>query len=578
MQRTKRTIYYIFIWFMLHIPGVSGLYSQNLVVANSADYRDAKSVFINPAILPFQQSKLMAGMKVFHVGFMPEDAMGFRNNYFSLISPFLFNQNLVVGMTGQFFGLPIYQQSQFSFNISHRPFRSISLGLKYNIFTYSYDKSNFDQIDQYDPVFSKGTSKTAHSIGVGLVFFPKSNLNLAISWDHINQPDVSLANDGIKQPYQFDFGVRYSYKFISTTLNVNVLDQSPSYSCMVESYFPGRGIIRMGYGTKSAKLEGQLNLVRGFSLIYGYEYPLFDFNEISTGSHQLCFVYDFAYNRFHIKEEAGSIVTDALISDDLFVTMSDDRLQIMKKKMKRDFCDQITNSHIELLMEPELGEIDSSQTDEKFFKPEYKYGARLSDKHMNPKLTENYQQYLQKISAAHEDADRIQVLVTPANEKRLQGVAKNLQTADNATFKPKSIAGGSTTKLEKGNIQYFREIELMFPEKVTFHIKGDKLNYVHNWLLEIYDYDGHVLRTFQSPDDQFPQIEWDWRDAEGNLLPPDTYFYLFRWRDVHGNLLTTRRRDFSVEKIVRSLNVEVLSKPKNENSEEGASYLIKLHN
>ena len=244
MQNTKRTIYLLFMWFIAHSTGMYSLCAQNLVVANSANYRDAKTVFINPAVLPFQQSQLMAGMKVFHVGFMPDDALGFRNNYFSIISPFLFNQNMVVGMTGQLFGLPIYQQSQFSFNISHRPFRSISLVLKYNIFTYSYDKSNFDQIDQYDPVFSKGTSKTSHSFGIGLIFFPRSNLNLAISWDHINQPDVSLAKDGIKQPYHFDFGLRYNYKFISTTLNVNIFEQSPSYSCMVESYFPGRGTLR----------------------------------------------------------------------------------------------------------------------------------------------------------------------------------------------------------------------------------------------------------------------------------------------------------------------------------------------
>ncbi len=578
MQRAKRTIYFLCMWFILHTPVISGLYSQNLVVANTANYRDAKSVFINPAVLPFQPSHIMAGMKAFHVGFMPENAFGFRNNYFGVISPFVFNQNMVVGLTGQFFGLPIYQQSQFSFNISHRPFRNISLGIKYNIFTYSYDKSNFDQIDQYDPVFSDGTSKTSHSFGFGLIFFPKSNLNLAITWDHINQPDVSLAKDGIKQPHQFDFGVRYSYKFISTTLNINITDQSSSYSCMVESYFPGSGIIRLGYGTKSAKVEGQLKLLRGFSLIYGYDYPLFDFNEISTGSHQLCFVYDFAYNRFHTKEETGSIVTDALISDDLVVTMSDYRLQIMKKKMKRDFCREITNNHVEFLMEHELGEIDSSQTDDNFFKPEYTYNASLSDKNLNPKLAEQYKQYLHKISTTNTKANQILVLLNPVNERRLQKVAKHLKTTDDSQFKTKSISCDSITKLEKENIAYYKEIELMFPEKVTFYIRGDKLNYIHNWLLEIYDYDGHVLRTFQSPDDQLPKIEWDWRDADGNLLQPDKYFYLFRWKDVHGNLLTTRRKDFRVEKIVRQLNVEVLSKPKNGEDGKGGNLRIKLHN
>ena len=208
-------LHIIFLLFLFH----GHLHAQyNLVPANPANIFDAKSSFVNPAMLSFQRSQLLLGMKVFHLGFVESDAFVFRNNYISATTPYIFSDNVVFGITGQYFGIPLYNQSQVSFLVSSRVLRKFAVGLKYNILNHSFNKNQFDQIDSYDPVFSNGTTKVSHSFGMGMLAFPVPGLCIGFSLDHINRPDISLIGDGIHQPYVFDFGIRYSYKLFSSII------------------------------------------------------------------------------------------------------------------------------------------------------------------------------------------------------------------------------------------------------------------------------------------------------------------------------------------------------------------------
>ena len=170
-------------------------YSQNIVTADPTNTFDLESIFVNPAVIPFQHRQVTLGMKVYQLGFLSSEKFGFRTGYFSFALPEAFSGFMSLGITGQNFSVPLYDQTNFSFLLAKRPIERLSLGIKYNLFTKSYHQKYFDLVIPDDPVFADGTLKFAHSIGAGLILYPWSTLSVAFSCDHLNRPDVSLFQD-----------------------------------------------------------------------------------------------------------------------------------------------------------------------------------------------------------------------------------------------------------------------------------------------------------------------------------------------------------------------------------------------
>ena len=574
----RKLLKLVFVWMGIGVLFASNLKAQhNLVIANSANIFDSKAGFSNPAVLYFQQSKLMLGMKVFHVGFMENDKLGFRNNYFCLSSPSFLSDNIVLGITGQYFGIPLYKQSQFSFHVSHKLINRLTVGLKYNILSHAYDRSQFDQIDSWDPVFSNGTAKISNSFGLGILFFPISDLSFGFSWDHINRPDVSLIGDGTRQPYLFNFGVRYSYKLLSTSINMNIFQNSPTFSWMLESIFPEKGLVRVGYEINALKLEGQLHVMNGISLNYGYDYPLYDLNEISSGSHQVGIVYDFDYK--------PGIVLDTMDfpeyynkKDVFFVAISSDQLKIINKKIKRTFSEDITKDNINNLNDFEVGKLDSSLNDAKFYNPNYVTSSSPEETESNPKLSDTYKEYLQKISDQLQDRGNKKIVVYNLNKEKNNRITANITPSVKKQVVVKPLKNRTTIEAGLSLEQYEKKTTLLFPEKVNFEILRTRRSNYEDWKLEIKNYWGNIVRIFQGTGTVPVQIEWDWRDIDGELLQPGEYFYTFYWTNSNGNLLKTKESTFSVIKIIRHLNVEITTKPKQEVDLNKSTYKIKLNN
>lgn len=579
----RRFLKLAFIWVGINIILTPILKAQqNLIIANPANIFDVKSSFTNPAILPFQESQLVVGMKVFHVGFMEDSKLGFRNNYFSLSSPYLSSDKLVVGITGQYFGVPIYKQSQFSFLIGRKLRNQFSIGMKYNALIHAYDKTQFDQIDSWDPVFSNRTMKVSHSFGLGLLFFPLSDLSVGFSWDHINKPDVSLNGDGIRQPFLFDFGIKYSYKLLSTSVNMNLFQNSPTFVWMLESTFPDKGLVRVGYEMNAAKFEGQLHVGKGIWLNYSYDYPLYDLNDISSGSHQVSIIYDFDYERkdkvkiaefpeYREKEEK---------KDRFFVSISNEQLKIINKKFKRSFDKEITKAQLQNLTDLEIGELDCSENDVDFYNPDYSSNNNpLNKKALNTKLSDDYKSCLKALSEQLESDKKKKIVVFHSDkDKGKKRASKYFSSSAARQVKVKPLHTKSGPYIDLAKKGYEKENILLFPQKVSFEIIGTKQKYDKDWKLEIKDNCGQVLKSFEGNGKIQSQIEWDWRDKDGELLEAEDYYYTFYWTDSNNELQKTEPKTFKVIKVLRHLDVEITTKSRQEVDLNTTIYKIKLNN
>ena len=185
MSKKKRvTIYLLYLGFPFLLW--QNTHAQNLIIANPGETGNPESNYVNPAVLPYQPAILNAGMKIFYVGFLEDDKFGFRNNFFSISTPYLLNRDLVLGLAGQHFSVPLYGKTQVNLQAGYRVKNKLSLGCKYNMISQSYNKEKFNVLDEFDPVFSNGTTKISHSIGLGIVYSILPNLDAGFSWNHIN--------------------------------------------------------------------------------------------------------------------------------------------------------------------------------------------------------------------------------------------------------------------------------------------------------------------------------------------------------------------------------------------------------
>jgi hypothetical protein len=574
---------FIFVTVLIFYPIIAN--SQNIISADPSDSFDSESTFINPAVIPFQHRQITLGMKVYQLGFLKSQELGLRTGYFCLTLPEAFSGLINLGFTGQNFSVPLYDQTCFSFLIAKRPVERLSIGIKYNLFTKSYHQKYFDLVDQDDPVFAKGTLKLAHSIGAGLILFPWSTLSIGFSCDHLNRPDVSLFQDNFKQPIVYDVGFRYSWAYFSSSIYFNYMQHQWQFNWIIESRPSASSTFKLGFVQRAAKLGVQLNVIEGLSINYAFDYPFYEVNLLSSGSHQIGFIYDLDH-RERIKELQFTDYNEGKfpifnLPSQFFVEMQSDKLEIITRKIHRSIDKVIPKSALKNLTEIELALNDSLLDIQQLYEHGYLRDENLSSLYRSAKYSQKYKEWFVK-NLLSKRIDSVRIIVDSSTLQRATDLRDSLVTLTpflDRQIEIKQIENCPLTKrIEPLSLQSSTNEQsyTLQPESVSFHISSIKMRkYRGIWKLVIADCSDNLIKTFIGKGHVPESVSWDWCESSGKLIKPDIYYYYLQWEDKNGQLHKTQPKMFSVIKVSRTLNIDIRSQPDSEN-ELGNVVEIKL--
>lgn len=563
--------------------------AQNILGADPVDPFSLQSVFVNPAVVSFQPHQIAVGMKVYQLGFLNGNALGFRTGYFSFTWPEMMRGAFDFGVTGQNFSTALYDQTNFSLQFARRSLERVFVGLKYNVFTKSYHQKNFDLINPNDPVFAGSTIKLAHSLGLGLIAYPWSYLAIGFSCDHINRPNVALGQERYRLPMVYDFGMRYSYRHFSSSIFFDYVSKYWQFNWMFEARPMANAIFKFGYVQQAAKFEAQLYLFNGFSINYIFDYPFYEINQQSDGSHQISFLTEFKHpeklrelqiTRF---DKAKVPVFDLVPQFD--VDIATDHLEIVSERTLYSSDSRIPESVLQSLAAPEPMSQDSSNgRSEAHTRPIDFPGRPLSRLYSYPKYSAKYGQYLALVAQQVAQSEPIAVdLITSFDSRQRATTLRDFLLAGFPTLRHQIHIQNDSSNLEAYRLPSISEQQQspeatvrLEPPTVSFKISSLKMKkYRNEWQLLISDYTGKVIKTFRGKNPVPEEIVWNWRNDDGQLISPDVYGYQFQWQNQQHKVIRSPRKIFYVKKIARTIQVDLRFQP-DERLEPGSSVGIKL--
>lgn len=578
----KKNIIGFFIAVTLAGVLVNGAKAQNLIIANPAEDTDFKSLFVNPAILSFHQSHLAVGGKLFHLGFVDNQSSPFRQGFVSLALPFGLTSQMGLGIQGQYFNTPLFSQSDISFLLSRRFKHNMALGLKFNIFSKSFNQNNFDLVDPDDPVFRNGTSLWAATFGVGFFMYPLSNLSIGVGIDHINRANISLNNDNVYQPLKGYIGAVLQYGLLRAAFSASYEEGRWLPRTTIGTGMTNLGYLMLGYNQRAFEAEAQLKVTGPLSINYRYEYTLFDNEGIGQGSHQVSLIHEFGHKKHLPKFE----VPDQLLLEfqppdktyvqetKFYIYPTVESLDIIEKRLTRKIDPGLDPRAVAQLSEFDVGILDGSRDEKTLpFKKQPVDVGRIPAR-VEANLTPQYDAFLRDTAQRQQDSTATHTnIITPKNAYlRAAGLKKyflnDSLTARNLTFiEPKyesyEDSLRASRKIIGGDIQNTEHLKSLSAPSTTFEIiPVSQVTPPRQWQLLVQNSRKETIRTFTGAGMPDVAVQWDWRDESGQLIVPGMYGYFLEWQDSQRNWHQTEERFISVQKIVRHITIEITNKQK----------------
>lgn len=552
--------------------------TQNLILANPAEVLDFRASFVNPAILSFQKPHAAIGGKIFHLGFVQGDSSPFRQGYVSLGLPFAATRNLGLGVQAQYFNTPLFSQSNISLLLARKLGYNYSVGLRFNLFSRSFNQDNFDLVDQNDPVFSNGTTQWAGTFGIGAAFLPFPFLTLGVGIDHLNRANISLIGDDVNQPIS---------GYLGAVLNVGLLRASVSASYEDNQWLPrtsiatdirDKGYAMVGFSDNAIQAEGQLQISGPLSLNYNYEYTLFDSDGIGQGSHAITLIHTFdrekGLPKFEIpddyKVEFRPPNRASSVESGYYVYSIIDKLDIVEKKLTRVIAPNISKEQLAQLSWNEIGVLDSSRVE-----PTSSYEEKPVDLGRIPatleaSLSKNYEEFVESIPGDLKENDKLKARVITDKQSYLRaaGLRKHLpddpgkQTSRVRFVEPRyktyQDSLNATQKIGQRRILPAESLTSLSAKSTTFEITPvSRMKPPQRWQLAVKDVRGHEVRRFAGQGIPVPEIRWDWRDSDGHLVSAGVYSYQLEWWDNQGSRQESLQKYLSVQKLIRHIKIEV---------------------
>ena len=542
MKKFRYNILFILVVLIVSQQG----FSQSLIRTNPADLADPQALFINPAILPYQNLSFNLGMKVYHVGFLSDNSTGLKYTYNSNSFPNILFNGVGVGLTLQNFNASILNTAGIGISLGYSFIPVFSVGISAHGSNIHYDLGGAEHFNPNDPLFQNGTGQWNVSFGAGLLVRPNEKLSVGMSCNNINRPDLSLQNKGARLPFEFDFGMKYYFnRIFGASLFSHYQDEELTPGILAEANIDNKGLIRSGYVDRCVMFEGFLNVFNGLSVTYRLDYPLYEVNEFSIGSHQLGVTWNMKFNpdyTFNIQASADTVrvvkeyTKISIIKDDfdkVFANLDYIDLQFPEKKTIEDIIvespisggmslDDIGgglshNNHLEAYKENFLAIQDYIKSNNKDFTIDIYFPdattaerAWVIKKYLIDSLA-----FKEKNIKLHRESNGKSHL--NLNESKKDSIQVLLDMSPDRYSNSRYIEISSPT------------IEKMVPDKIFFHITNTKVSKVAKWRILITNFLNEPVHEIIGIQNISNLVEWDGFKNDGKLMDVGNYYYQFQY-------------------------------------------------
>jgi len=519
-------------------------FSQSLIRTNPADINDPQALFINPAILPYQNLSFNLGMKLYHVGFLSDNSTGLKYSYNSNSFPNVLLNGVGIGLNLQSFNTPYMNNAGIGISLGYSIVPGFSIGVSAHGNNLHYDPGRFDLIDPNDPVFQNGTGQWNVSFGAGLLVRPNEKLSVGLSCNNINRPDLSLMNDGARVPFEMDFGIRYYFNsYFGASIFSHYEREELVPGIVAEANIDNKGVIKAGYVVRSLMFEGYLNLFNGFGLNYRMDYPLYEVSEFSYGSHQIGFSWNMRFNPDYTFNISSS-------EDTVKVIKEYTAIRINKKENLKQLFSELDDYDLQF---PEKNTTDEIYTESSGMSLDDIAESLPHNNHLDA-YRDNFLEIHNFIKSKKKNF-KIDIQFPDAITAERAMVIKNY-LVDSLNFREDDIklyresngnADLDMQKVKKDSIRNRLEnsddllsdseyleissppIEKMIPEKLYFHITNTKLKRVSQWrilITNIFKEPIHEIKGVQNIENL---VEWDCFKNDNTLMDVGNFYYQFQY-------------------------------------------------
>ncbi|MCB9501858.1 MAG: type IX secretion system membrane protein PorP/SprF [Deferribacteres bacterium] len=285
-NRSANIFTMLIIFFAAALP--TQLSGQGYFYWNTADKSKPWVTEINPAIVSFQNTEFSIGLKLFHVGFIPDNAFGMRESRISFSAPFYLPYDIGVGVDIRHFTAGIYSEISSALLLSREVYPKLSIGAKIALDHRGFAKDQFNIVDPDDPLINSSLGLNALNLGGGIYWEP-GQFRLGMGVDHLNTPNVGLIAESV-YPKEVTGAIGYEIGMFTPTLLLHDNGINIEYGFAISFNKPQLGQIRLGYEkTMPVKLEASLSLDKKSQLHYGVDFPNEERVVLLTGHRNLFF-------------------------------------------------------------------------------------------------------------------------------------------------------------------------------------------------------------------------------------------------------------------------------------------------
>ncbi|MEX0780871.1 MAG: hypothetical protein WD037_14110 [Balneolales bacterium] len=535
---------------------------------------DITTLLANPALISFQRPRFGTGVKAHHLGLITNSGSALTQGYATISTPDLW-KSLGAGFNMQHFNSPIYRQSNFSIAASARLFRYVAIGGQLTAFNISYNRDNFRLDETDDPVFRQGYGKTTMNSSIGLFTQPTEYLGFSLGVRNLNEPNISLKGDDVKEPRTFYAGFSFVQGAFRSLFEIIKEKQDLEGMIFLEAFSGTGDYVRAGSNHHLDKIitEGQLRIAGPLSVNYQYTLPLSSMLGPSLGSHMFSLIYDFGGSpklprkvsppRSRVTFEKPNL--SANVESRVFLSSRTDTLTVYEKKITREVDDGVSDQALANVSMYDLGAMDSSFVTEDQNYPAEQVMLSSNDQEFRELLSAEYNRFIQSIG--QDTGEDISLISDTTQLKRAMGIRNRILDESRATGDAINIETPSfdsardslmyNTPVRRDQIISSEEITILDPEELEFQLNTTSQAVpARNWELTIKNQDV-VVKTIAGTGNIPAVVKWDWLDHSGNVIQPGIYVCRIHWQREDGSLRLSNQYALYVQKIQRNITILV---------------------
>ncbi len=541
--------------FLLQL-GATTAHAYNRYGQNPAELNLLESVFVNPALNPWIRDKFSITGTFYHPS-LTDNFTTVHGGMLGYHFPWKW-RGLATGI--QYLQSGLYRETQWRASLGIPIMRQLSVGASFDAFMMDYDQLEFYRFDFSDPIIQEADFKVNWSTSVGIFLRPIPSLQIAAVWEDINRPNLSVGEREWKERWHFSGGAVFRINQWWQLRAAMVSVENAHFSSAGQtSYWTelqdrlefgvarviGNGaMIRLNGGQRSIWSEVEFHLVDNWYFNYRYDYPMTEIDLLSDGTHRFGFVYD-AYKRRPLPEVKDLPAIPLHDPKGVEWPIPDPRGQIYLYTPDTEL--NIRHINTTARVDDALGQVERMNLRPRDFGDERQISVRAEAEipganrvRSRPPVGMYTPEYLGALETMghylKKDDVEAEVIAPQLSVFRAKGLEQVITGGGYQVQKKVPIKNEFTNELSLATVDSLMGkgpvfIEDRFVGEVPFYIvKAFSNEFSADWRFTIRDLGANeVILDLGSPTTMPDEIVWTGRAADGSLLPPGVYEYMFTY-------------------------------------------------